>query len=345
MAHDPLEALGDEHAVDGPDPEFVRRLRHRLALAVGRPDELPTVTLPPRRNQMTSNSPTATAVTPYLCVHDAAAAIDFYTVGLGAVEVMRMTDDAGRIGHAEIAIGSVRLFLSDEHPEMDVLSPRTLGGSAMALHLEVADVDALFRAAVEAGAEKLSAPAEQPHGARHGTLRDPFGHRWMLSQQLEEVSPDELVRRMADVGFTLTVAESQPAGAGAGGIWAAVNSTDPLAMIRFLVDVVGFEEQLVVPDEEPGVVAHSQLQWPEGGIVQVASAHRPGNVYSQRAVGEQLLYVVTADPLAIHARCVDAGVEVIAEPSSPEYDPDGINFSIRDHEGNIWSFGTYAGEG
>ena len=116
-------------------------------------------------------------------------------------------------------------------------------------------------------------------------------------------------------------------------------------MIRFLVDVVGFDEELVVSDAEPGVIVHSQLRWPEGGVVQVATSNRPGNVWSERAVGEQSLYVITADPMAVHARCVEAGVDVIAPPSSPEYDPEGTSFSIRDHEGNLWSFGTYAGEG
>lgn len=346
MPGDPLDVLRSELPVGDPDPDFVRTLRRRLALAADRSDELPTVALPDRRTRMpaTTSTLTATAVTPYLCVHDAAGAIDFYATAFRAVEVMRMTDEAGRIGHAEIAVGTVRLFLSDEYPEMGVRSPQSLGGSGVALHLEVADVDGLFRAAVGAGAEELVAPADQPHGARQGTLRDPFGHRWMLSQQVEQVTTEELTRRMGEVGFSVA-ASSRPATPQRGGIWAAVNSTDAPAMIRFLVDVLGFEEELVVPDADPGVIAHSQLRWPEGGVVQVASADRPGNLYSQRAVGEESLYVITAEPMAVHARCVDAAVDVIAAPSSPEYDPDGLTFSIRDHEGNIWTFGTYAGEG
>jgi PhnB protein len=289
--------------------------------------------------------PTATAVTPYLCVHDAAAALGFYATALGAVEVVRMTDEAGRVGHAEIAIGTTRFYLSDEFPDIGVLSPRSLGGTALALHLEVTDVDGLFATLLEAGAEELSPPADQAHGARHGTLRDPFGHRWMLSQQMEDVSSEELASRMSDAGFTVTVGGGGASPGPTGGIWAAINSTDAMAMIRFLVDVVGFEEELVVPDAEPGVIVHSQLRWPEGGVVQVATSNRPGNVWSERAVGEQSLYVITTDPMAVHARCVEAGVDVIAPPSSPEYDPEGTNFSIRDHEGNLWSFGTYAGEG
>ena len=138
-----------------------------------------------------------------------------------------------------------------------------------------------------------------------------------------------------------TAGEARPASAG--GIWAAINSDDAPAMIRFVVDVLGFTEELVVPGADPSVVVHSQLHWPEGGVVQVGSANRPGNVFSERAVGQQSLYVITADPSAVHERCVASGVEIVAPPDSPEYDPDGMVFSIRDREGNLWSFGTYAG--
>ena len=243
----------------------------------------------------------ATVVTPYLCVRDATAALDFYVAAMGAVEVMRLTDRDGRVGHAEFAIGTTRFYLSDEFPEMNVLSPLSLGGTALTLHLEVTDVERLFGAAVEAGANELSPPVDQPHGARQGTLVDPFGHRWMLSQQMEDVSNEELTSRMGDAGFTVTVGEGGASPGPTGGIWAAINSTDAMAMIRFLVDVVGFDEELVVSDAEPGVIVHSQLRWPEGGVVHVATSNRPGNVWSERAVGEQSLYVITADPMAVHA--------------------------------------------
>lgn len=128
------------------------------------------------------------------------------------------------------------------------------------------------------------------------------------------------------------------------GIWAALNYEDAQAGIRFLTEVLGFEERLVVPGEDPGVVEHSQFIWPEGGTIQAASANRPGNVFSQRATGQQSLYVITSDPDAVYRRCVDAGAKVLMEPESPDYDPEGSVFTIEDPEGNLWSFGTYAGE-
>ena len=128
------------------------------------------------------------------------------------------------------------------------------------------------------------------------------------------------------------------------GIWAALNYADAIAGIRFMVDVLGFEEDLVVPGEEPGMVEHSQLRWPEGGVVQAATANRPGNIFSQQPTGAQSLYVITSDPMAVYHRCVAANVEIVRAPESPDYDPEGVAFSIQDGEGNLWSFGTYAGE-
>src|SRR5207302_6078467 len=120
-------------------------------------------------------------LTPYLAVKDAAAAIEFYKAGLGATEEFRMTGDDGRIGHAEIHIGDDVLYLADEFPEMAVVSPQTLGGTPVTLHLNVADVDATFAQAVAAGATSLREPADQFYGDRNATILDPFGHRWMLS--------------------------------------------------------------------------------------------------------------------------------------------------------------------
>ena len=128
------------------------------------------------------------------------------------------------------------------------------------------------------------------------------------------------------------------------GIWAPVTYTDARAGIRFLVDVLGFEEQLVVaaPDDE-SMIVHSQIRWPEGGLVQV-NTYDPDNPFLQsRPPGAQSLYVVTSDPRSVWERCQAAGADVLRQPESTDYDPDGLAFSIRDPEGNIWSFGTYAG--
>ena len=119
-----------------------------------------------------------------------------------------------------------------------------------------------------------------------------------------------------------------------------VTYADPVAGIRFVTDVLGFEELVMVRAEDGGI-RHSEFRWPEGGIVQVASWVED-NEFIPRP-GEQGLYVVTADPHAVWERCRAAGVDVIREPEEPHYDPGGMGFSVRDPEGNSWSFGSYAG--
>ena len=298
------------------------------------------------------------ALVPYLAVHDGEAALSFYETAFGAEVTLRFDGDDGRIGHADLVIGPARFFLADEYPEIGVVSPRTLGGTTVTLHLEVADVDATMARAAGAGATVQAEPEDQPYGHRQGTLLDPFGHRWMLSQRLESVGAEDLADRMSERGFRLGGTwvddAGTPSAAGAadrsavvarnGRIWPALQSTDAPGLIRTAVDVLGFTEQIVVPGDRPDVVVHSQLAWPEGGVVQIASASREGNPFSEQPPGTSSVYVVTDDPMAVYERCVAAGLEIIREPESPDYDPGGSGFGLRDADGNLWSFGTYAGQ-
>ena len=138
-------------------------------------------------------------ITPYLSVTSAARAIEFYREAFGAVETLRMTADDGRVGHAEITIGGANVMLADEHPEIGFLSPETLGGAGMTLQLPVDDVDATYDRAVAAGATGVRPPDDQFYGERGGRLRDPFGHQWMLSQVIEDVSQEEMERRAQEL--------------------------------------------------------------------------------------------------------------------------------------------------
>ncbi len=132
---------------------------------------------------------------PYLRVHDAAEAIEFYSRAFGAEELFRLTDPSGRIGHAEIRIGPSTIMLSDEFPESGVTGPRSLGGTSFALHLHVDDVGSAFARAVSAGATIVRPLRDQFYGERSGTVRDPFGHEWLLGGHLETVTPEEMQRR------------------------------------------------------------------------------------------------------------------------------------------------------
>lgn len=137
------------------------------------------------------------AVTPYLVVQGAAKAIDFYKKVFGAQEIMRMQGPDGKIGHAEIKIGDSIIMLADEHPEMDARSPQAFGGTPVSLMVYVTDVDNVFKQAVSAGAKELRPVKDQFYGDRSGVISDPFGHKWTVSTHVEDVSAEEMKRRMA----------------------------------------------------------------------------------------------------------------------------------------------------
>jgi PhnB protein len=137
------------------------------------------------------------SVTPYLIIDGAARALDFYKQAFDAKELMRMPAPNDRIGHAEFRIGNSVIMLADEHPEMDARSPGHYGGSPVTLMVYVEDVDRQFKQAVAAGATEVRPVADQFYGDRSGTLKDPFGHSWHLSTHKEDVSPEEMTRRMA----------------------------------------------------------------------------------------------------------------------------------------------------
>ncbi|MEP6743687.1 MAG: VOC family protein [bacterium] len=137
-------------------------------------------------------------VTPYLSVKGGAEAIEFYKKGFGATELSRLANPDGTIGHAEIKIGNALVMLADEYPDYGNFSPKTLGGSAVRLHMYVEDVDAFFEKAVAAGAKVLIPIADQFYGDRSGRLEDPFGHVWLVSTHVEDVTPEEMQRRMEE---------------------------------------------------------------------------------------------------------------------------------------------------
>lgn len=139
-------------------------------------------------------------LTPYLIVNGGAKALEFYGRALGAVERDRMQDPSGKVRHAEITIGDSRIMLADEHPEIGALSPQTIGGSPVSLHLYVEDVDAVVARAVAAGATLTRPVADQFYGDRVGGVTDPFGHRWFIATHKEDLTMDEIRRRAAAQG-------------------------------------------------------------------------------------------------------------------------------------------------
>lgn len=124
-------------------------------------------------------------VFPYLIVHDAPAAIAFYRAVFGAEERLRIPDAGnGRVGHAELTLGPAIIMLADEYPELGIRSPIAFGGTGLRMHLHVDDLEALAERAVQAGATMVSEPRDYEHGERQCRIRDPFGHEWLLGQDI-----------------------------------------------------------------------------------------------------------------------------------------------------------------
>ena len=141
-------------------------------------------------------------ITPHLVVRDAARAVDWYTSVLGAEERLRIPAPDGRLMSVELHLGDSALMLADEFPEMGIVSPQTLGGTYMALHLMVEDVDRVWQRALDAGAEVFRPLQDSFWGERYGQVIDPFGHRWGLAQHLRDVSPQEVVRAAQEMFAT-----------------------------------------------------------------------------------------------------------------------------------------------
>jgi PhnB protein len=136
-------------------------------------------------------------VTPYLIVAGAASAIEFYKKAFGAIEKVRMDGPDGRIGHAELQIGDSVVMLADEHPERGARGPKSVGGSPISLLLYADDVDKVVAGALAVGAKVTRPVEDQFYGDRLGGVEDPFGHLWYVATHVEDVTPEEMKRRMA----------------------------------------------------------------------------------------------------------------------------------------------------
>jgi uncharacterized glyoxalase superfamily protein PhnB len=137
-------------------------------------------------------------LTPFLTVRNAARAIEFYKQAFGAQERGVAKGPDGKVMHAELKIGDSVIMLSDEYPEFGSLSPQSVGGSPMGLHIYIENVDAAFDRAVKAGAQVEMPVMDQFWGDRYGKLKDPFGHKWSIATHVKDVSADEMKRSMDD---------------------------------------------------------------------------------------------------------------------------------------------------
>ena len=136
------------------------------------------------------------SVTPYLIVKNAAKAIDYYKNVFGATELMRMGGPDGKVGHAELRIGDSVIMLADENVAMGNRSAESIGASPVSLYVYLPDVDKTVEKAIAGGAKNLKPVEDQFYGDRSGFLRDPFGHLWGIGPHKEDVSVQEIEKRM-----------------------------------------------------------------------------------------------------------------------------------------------------
>jgi len=167
-----------------------------------------------RRDAMSSAAPQAEtnavrSMSLYICVANADAAIDFYREAFGAKELWRIVEGE-KIGHAEIQIGNTSLMLSDEYPDYGTMSPQTIGGSSVKLHLDVEDVDSFAERAIKAGATLVRPIADQFYGDRSGQLADPFGYTWVISTHIRDVPVEEMQKELDKWTQEQPAKKSQP---------------------------------------------------------------------------------------------------------------------------------------
>lgn len=259
---------------------------------------------------------TRAAVTPYLSVRNAAAAIEFYKKAFGATEITRLVQPDGRIGHAEINIGGARIMLADEFPEIGFQSPESLGGSPLRIHLDVADVDAVARQAVSAGAAIVRPVADQFYGDRSGQVRDPFGYTWTISTHKETLTPEEVQHRMDELS-------RQPSGASVPApvkfIREGFHSVTPYLIISgaaqwidFVKKAFGAEEHFRAkrPGEES--IMHAEVKIGDS-MVELADANP-----EYPAMPSTLLLRVD-DPDAVYNRALEAGATVMQPIADAPY--------------------------
>jgi PhnB protein len=147
--------------------------------------------------QVSSNPCGYGTLTPHLRVRGASEAIEFYKKAFGAEEIVRMPGPDDKVMHAELKFGESRLMLCDEFPDWGALSPQSLNGTGVTIHMYVEDADAVFERAVSAGATVQMPLQNQFWGDRYGKVVDPYGHEWSIATHIEDVAPEEMETRAA----------------------------------------------------------------------------------------------------------------------------------------------------
>src|SRR5215469_602309 len=308
---------------DLPRAEFMKRLKTDLERSTA---------------MSTTAEPVAaahTAAAPRIAFKSAAKAIEFYKAAFGARETMRFAIGE-QIPHAELMIGDSVIMVTDEWPEGGRFSAETLGNSPVAMALSVPNVDAFFQHAVDAGATVVRPVADQFYGRREGTLRDPFGYLWSVSTVTEEMSVEEMHRRMGEPPQKPKPAVD-PVPKGYRTVTPYVVVQDAPTLLDFMKDTFGAEQIFRSVGSAGGIHAEVRI----GDSMLMVGGGGPELAWRGRSK-PQAFHIYVPDCDATYKRALEAGAKSIAEPVDQSYGE--RSGSVQDSGGNNWYIATFKGD-
>ena len=278
-----------------------------------------------------------TSASPRMTFKDAAKAIEFYKNAFGARETMRF-EVGGKIPHAEIKIGNSSVLVTEEWPEGGRFSPETLGNSPVMMALSVPDVDDFVSHAVDAGAKIVIPIRDQFYGRREGTIQDPFGYSWSVSTIKEEMSVEEMHRRMdAAMGEQPKKPAVDPVPRGFHTVTPYMIAADGDAILAFAKNAFGAEETFRAIGGAGGIHGETRL----GDTMLMIGGGIPGKPFNAKP-NTTAVHVYVEDTDAVYQKALAAGATSISEPQDHEYGERGAG--VKDPFGNFWYIATHKGE-
>jgi PhnB protein len=276
-----------------------------------------------------------TLATPRLTFKDAAKAIEFYQQAFGARETMRF-QVGDSIPHAEIMIGDSHIDLSEEWPEGGRFSAETMGQSPVQLNLQVDDVDSFAARAVAAGLKPLGPISDQFYGSREGNFVDPFGYTWNIFTIKEEMSVEEMHRRLRAEEAQVEKPKVEPIPRGFRTITPYMIAQDGPALLEFAKQAFGAEEMFRGIGSAGGL--HGEVKI--GDSMLMMGGGIPGKEF-RSTPSTIALHVYVKDVDAVYERALAAGATSVHKPVDQEYGERSVG--VKDPAGNYWYIATYKG--
>jgi PhnB protein len=305
-----------------PRDEFKKHLKETLV----RSNEMSSPVMKPK--------PTPPTLSVYLCFNNAAGAIEYYKEAFGAEELSRLAEPSGKIGHAEIKLGETVIMLSDEYPEYGALSPQTIGGSPMRLHLSVPDVDSFVAKAVRLGANLVRPIEDQFYGDRSGQITDPFGYTWTIATHQRDVPVNEMQKQFDEFlekGETKETPPSSKPNYKREGF----NTVTPYLTVEQPAELLEFTRKAFLATEV------------------FRTTGSAGGMHAETKIGDSMLMIgggvgLEQRPTAIHLyvpdvdaayqRSLEAGATSLMEPADQPYGE--RSGAVQDPTGNRWYIAT-----